>query len=144
MVPALKEAHRLLRPRGTLIDIHPVLGTAGCRFTAPVRSSSPSLRPRPPKRACSTQTRRSLTSLRAACLSQSVRGSFDFRIYGLSGDELRDLLAEADAHSNQACEEACDAFTSALSARVDRIMAGKGSWGKSPATNGRGLLGRDR
>jgi hypothetical protein len=50
---------------------------------------------------------------------------FDFRVYGSSGEELRDFLAEADAHSTQACEEACDAFTSELFARVDRIMAGK-------------------
>ncbi len=28
MVPALEEVHRLLRPSGTLIDIHPVFGTA--------------------------------------------------------------------------------------------------------------------
>ena len=30
---------------------------------------------------------------------------FDFRVYGSSGEELRDLLAEADAHSNQVGEE---------------------------------------
>lgn len=28
MVPALEEAHRLLGPKGTLIDIHHVAGTA--------------------------------------------------------------------------------------------------------------------
>jgi hypothetical protein len=49
----------------------------------------------------------------------------DFRVYGLSGEELGDFLAKADAHSTQACEEACDAFQSELFARVDRIMAGK-------------------
>jgi hypothetical protein len=49
----------------------------------------------------------------------------DFRVYGSSGDELGDFLAEADAHSNQACEDACDAFTSELFARVDRNMAGQ-------------------
>jgi hypothetical protein len=50
---------------------------------------------------------------------------FDFRVYGSSGDELGDFLAEADAHANQACEEACDAFTSELFGRVDRITAGQ-------------------
>jgi hypothetical protein len=49
---------------------------------------------------------------------------FDFRVYGSSVDELGDFLAEADAHSNQGCEEACDAFTSELFGRVDRVMAG--------------------
>jgi hypothetical protein len=33
-----------------------------------------------------------------------------------------------DAHSNQACEEACDAFESELFGRVDRIMAGIGGF----------------
>jgi hypothetical protein len=66
---------------------------------------------------------------------------FDFRVYGSSGDELRDFLAEADAHSNQACEEACDAFTSELFARVDHIMGGKRARWKLPTTNGAGLLG---
>jgi hypothetical protein len=50
---------------------------------------------------------------------------FDIRVYGSSGDELGDFLADAYAHANQACEEACDAFTSELFGRVDRITAGQ-------------------
>jgi hypothetical protein len=67
---------------------------------------------------------------------------FDFRVYGSSGDELRDFLAEADAHSNQDCEEACDAYESELSARgwTASWLAKQARW-KSPTTNGRGLLG---
>jgi ArsR family transcriptional regulator len=34
LIPALEEAHRPLGPSGTLIDIHPVAGTAESRFTA--------------------------------------------------------------------------------------------------------------
>jgi hypothetical protein len=63
---------------------------------------------------------------------------FDFRVYGSSGDELGEFLAEADAYSNQACEEACDAFEPKLFARVDRVMAGRAPWSPSAAA------GRDR
>ncbi len=58
MVPALEEAHRLLGPSGT--DRHPpcLWYCRRWRSTTPVRSSSPSPPPRPPTRACSTQTRR--------------------------------------------------------------------------------------
>jgi hypothetical protein len=52
---------------------------------------------------------------------------FDFRIYGSSGGELRDFLADADAHSNHAGDEGSDVFKSELFARVDRIIAGKAS-----------------
>jgi hypothetical protein len=52
---------------------------------------------------------------------------FDFRVYASSGPGLRDFLAEADAHLNQAGEEASDAFESELFARVDRIIADRPS-----------------
>ena len=52
---------------------------------------------------------------------------FDFRIYGSSARELGDFLAEADAHSNQAGEEASDAYKAELFARIDRIIAGSAS-----------------
>jgi SAM-dependent methyltransferase len=121
MVSALEEAHRLLGPRGTLIDIHPVFGTAQVEvhcagqviFAEPGSADEGVL-----------HADEALDQVAARGLFVSERHvEFDFRVYGSSGDELRDFLAEADAHSNQACEEACDAFTSEPSARVDRIMA---------------------
>lgn len=53
------------------------------------------------------------------------RMEFDFRVYGSSGDEVRDFLAEADAHSNQPGEEASDVYKSGQFARVDCIIAEK-------------------
>jgi SAM-dependent methyltransferase len=125
MVPALEEVHRLLGPSGTLIDIHPVSGTAqvevhcaGHVIFAEPASASPD--------EGVLYADEALAHLAARGLFVSERQTeFDTRVYGSSGDELGDFLAEADAHSNQACEEACDAFTSELFARVDRIMAGK-------------------
>jgi SAM-dependent methyltransferase len=125
MVPALEEAHRLLGPSGTLIDIHPVFGMAQVEvhhagqviFAEPASAS--------PEEGV-LHADEALDHVAACGLFVSERHrEFDFRVYGSSGDELLDFLAEADAHSNQACEEACDAFTSELFGRVDRMMAGK-------------------
>jgi hypothetical protein len=52
---------------------------------------------------------------------------FDFRVFGSSGGELRDFLAEADAHSNEAGEESSDSSISELFARIDRVVDGKAS-----------------
>jgi hypothetical protein len=131
----------VLGPSGTLIDIHPVFGTAQVRFTAPVRSSSPSRRLRPPTKAFHADEALAHVAARGLFVSER-QIEFDFRVYGSSGDELRDFLAEADAHSNQDCEEACDAYESELSARgwTASWLAKQARW-KSPTTNGRGLLG---
>jgi SAM-dependent methyltransferase len=122
MVPALEEVHRLLRPSGTLIDIHPVFGTAQLE----VHSAGQVIFAEP------ASPDESVLYADEALAHVAARGLFvlerqmesDFRVYGSSGEELGDFLAEADAHSTQACEEACDAFQSELFARVDRIMAG--------------------
>jgi SAM-dependent methyltransferase len=127
MVPALEEVHRLLRPSGTLIDIHPVFGTAQLEvhsagqviFAEPASAS-------PDEGVLQADEALAHVVGRGLFVSERHR-EFDFRVYGSSGDELGDFLDEADAHSNQGCEEACDAFTSELFARVDRIMAGKAS-----------------
>ena len=127
MVPALEEAHRLLGPSGTLIDIHPVFGTAQVEvhgagqvvFAEPASASSD-------EGVLHADEALAHVVARGLFVSERHR-EFDFRVYGSSGDELRDFLAEADAHSNQGCEEPCDAFTSELFARVDRIMAGQAS-----------------
>jgi SAM-dependent methyltransferase len=125
MVPALEEVHRLLGSSGTLIDIHPVPGTArvevhcaGQVIFAEPASASPDEGVLYADEALAHAAARGLFVLERQMES-------DFRVYGSSGEELGDFLAEADAHSTQACEEACDAFQSELFARVDRIMAGK-------------------
>jgi SAM-dependent methyltransferase len=123
MVPALEEVHRLLGPRGTLIDIHPVFGTAQVEvhcagqviFAEPASAS-------PDEDVLHADEALDQVAARGMFVSERHM-EFDFRVYGSSGDELREFLADADAHSNQACDEACDAFTSEPFARVDRIMA---------------------
>jgi SAM-dependent methyltransferase len=123
MLSALEEAHRLLRPSGTLIDIHPVSGTAQVEvhhagqviFAEPASASAD-------EGVLYADEALAHVAARGLFVLERHR-EFDFRVCGSSGEELGDFLAEADAHSTQACEEACDAFTSELFARVDRIMA---------------------
>lgn len=125
MIPALEEAHHLLGPSGTLIDIHPVPGTAEVE----VHSAGQVVFAEPASASADEgelHADEALAQAVARGLFVSERHTeFDFRVYGSSGRELRDFLAEADAHSNQAGEEASDAFKSELFARVDRIIAGK-------------------
>jgi hypothetical protein len=123
MVPALDEAHRLLGPSGPLIDIHPVFGTAQVEVH---RTGKVVFAEAVPADEGVLHADEALDHVTARGLFVSERHKeFDFRVYGSSGDELRDFLAEADAHSSQACEEACDGFESELFARVERVMAGQ-------------------
>jgi SAM-dependent methyltransferase len=121
MVPALEEAHRLLVPSGVLIDIHPVFGTAQLEVH---RAGQVVFAEALPADEDVLHADEALDHVTARGLFVSERHrEFDFRVYGSSADELRDFLAEADAHSSEACEEACDGFESELFARLDQIMA---------------------
>jgi Methyltransferase domain len=123
MVPALEEAHRLLGPSATLIDIHPVFGTAQVEVH---RAGQVVFAEAVPADEGVLHADEALDRVAARGLFVSERHrEFDFRVYGSSGDELRDFLAEADAHANEGCEETCDGFESEPFARVDRIMAGQ-------------------
>jgi SAM-dependent methyltransferase len=127
MIPALEEARRLLAPNGTLIDVHPVPGTAEIE----VHSGGQVVFAEPASASAGEgelHANEALAHVVAHGLFAAERhAEFDFRVYGSSGGELRDFLAEADAHSNQAGEEASEAFESELFARVDRIIAGRPS-----------------
>jgi SAM-dependent methyltransferase len=125
MIPALEEVHRLLGASGTLIDIHPVAGTAevevhsagGIVFAEPASASADE---------GELHADEALAHVVKRGLFVSERHTeFDFRVYSSSGGELRDFLAEADAHSNSSGEETSHASESELFARVDRIVAGE-------------------
>jgi SAM-dependent methyltransferase len=110
MIPALEEAHRLLEPSGTLIDIHPVAGTAEVE----VHSAGGIVLAEPASASADEgelHADEAIAQVVARGLFVSERHTeFDFRVHGSSGGELRDFLAEADAHSNEAGEEASDSF----------------------------------
>lgn len=123
MVPALEEARRLLGPNGTLIDIHPVPGTAAVEvhrsgqvvFAEPA-STSDGKGERHADEALATVVARGL-------FVAERRSEFDFRVYATSVRELREFLAEADAHASQEGSEMSDAYESELYGRVEQLMA---------------------
>ena len=123
MVPALEEAHRLLRPSGTVIDIHPVPGTGDVEVHRPGEvvfaepaSISGGEGERHADNALATVVARGLFVVER-------RTEFDFRVYASSVRELREFLAEADAHASQEGSETSEAYESELYARVEQLMA---------------------
>ena len=123
MVPALGEAHRLLGRDGTVIDIHPVPGTAeievhraGQVVFAEPASTSDGEGERHADEALATVVARGL-------FVAERRSEFDVRVYASSLRELREFLAEADAHARQEGTETSDASESALYGQVERMMA---------------------
>ena len=123
MAPALEEAHRLVGPDGTVIDIHPVPGTASIEiyrggelvFGEPAGGSDDD---------GELHAEQALADVVARGLFVAERrAEFDFRVYASSVRELRDFLAEADAHARQAEEGASDTYKSELYERVERVTA---------------------
>jgi SAM-dependent methyltransferase len=123
MAPALELAHRLLGPDGILIDIHPVPGTATIEvhrggevvFSEPASASDDE---------GELQAEEALAYVIADGVFDSERrAEFDMRVYASSTRELRDFLAEADAHARQATGEKGYADESGLYERVQRIIA---------------------
>jgi SAM-dependent methyltransferase len=124
MVPALEEARRLVGPNGTVIDIHPVPGTAEIEihhageviFAEPASISD-------------HEGERHADEALAAVVARGLfvaerRSEFDFRVYASSARDLRDFLAEADAHARQDESETSDAYETELYERVERMIAG--------------------
>ena len=123
MVPALEEAHRLVGPSGTVIDIHPIPGTATVEvyrggdviFAEPASASDDE---------GELQADAALAQVLARGLfAAERRAGFDFRVHASSARALRDFLAEADAHTSPADGEGSDAYKTDLYERVQRITA---------------------
>ncbi len=122
-VPALEQAHRLVGPGGSVVDIHPVPGTATVevyRSGEVVFADSASASDGEGE----VQADAALAQVVARGLfAAERRAEFDFRVYASSPRELRDFLAEADAHSSPSDGEMRDAYQTDLYERVERITA---------------------
>jgi SAM-dependent methyltransferase len=123
MVPALGEAHRLVGPDGTVLDIHPVPGTAKIEvyrggepvFGEPAASSDDE---------GELHAEEALADVVVRGLFVAERGEeFDLRVYASSVRELRDFLAEADAHARQAEDDTSDTRKSELFEHVQQVIA---------------------
>jgi hypothetical protein len=129
MVHALESIHRLLKPEGSLIDIHP--------FAEPPlieihQGGKIAVVEQLPAYAVEDirQAETALTHVIQHKIFAIERAhEFDFRIYASSVAELHDFLTEADAFANSPPDEAATAKEAELAARVEGLMrvAGEGS-----------------
>jgi hypothetical protein len=129
MVHALEEIHRLLRPDGSLIDIHPSLEVplveihqdGKAVFTEPV-----------PEHDCQDkqQAEKALAEVVQRGLFMVQRADvFDFLVYASSIVELRSFLEEANAFEVSPPDEEAAAWQAELAAQVVEAMqaAGEGA-----------------
>jgi SAM-dependent methyltransferase len=101
MVRALEEARRLLRPDGTVIDIHPVPSSAEVEVHRPDKVVFAE-----PASASDDEGERQADAALATAVARGLFvaercSEFDFRVYASSARELRDFLVEADAHASR-------------------------------------------
>lgn len=136
MVHALEEIHRLLRPDGKLIDIHPVVEAP----LIEVHQGGRVLFAQPNPDYSAEDYRQADNAL-----AQAIRrrffvversGQFDFMVYGSSVAELRDYIAEANAFEDGSKDEAAAAREAERVAQVEGIMQGAGE-GAEVATHER-------
>jgi SAM-dependent methyltransferase len=127
MVHALEEIHRLLKPGGILIDIHPVpegyfiKALQGDRILFAERRREP----------CSEDVLHAEDAL-AECVERNLfavdrRAEFDFLTYASSVRELRDYWEELNAFEDEPKDEAIITREEDLYAQVEEIMQASGA-----------------
>jgi SAM-dependent methyltransferase len=122
MVHALEEIHRLLRPGGMLIDIHPqqeapllkVVRSGRLLFSEPVPGHDAEDYRRADE-AVARVVRRGLFALERTA-------EFDFLTYAGSVSEMRKYLEESNAYEEPAKDRRRAAKEAELAARVEQVM----------------------
>jgi SAM-dependent methyltransferase len=127
MVHALEEIHRLLRPDGRLIDIHPVpdaprieVVKGGKIVFAEPTPSHDDEDYRQSDAAAARVVQRGLFAVERT-------GEFDFLTSAASYVELRAYMEEANAYEDRSVDKATAAKEGALAARVETAMKSAGS-----------------
>jgi hypothetical protein len=129
MVHALESIHRLLKPDGRLIDIHPFAEAPLIEIHQEGKIAF--VEPQP---AAAVEDMQQADNALAHVIRHGLFGverasEFEFRVYASTVSELRDFLAEAEAYDNTRLDEAAAAQQEALAARVEGLMrvAGAGA-----------------
>ncbi len=127
MVHALDEIHRLLKPNGSLVDIHPFSEAAWVEVHQDGRTLF--AQPLPDYSIEDYQHADSALAQAVKLRKFAVAGSgqFDFRVYASSVDELRDHFAEANAFSEDSEGGSVSSLDAEFVAQVEEIMAGAGN-----------------
>lgn len=126
MVHALEEIHRLLRPDGTLVDIHPfpepslvkVIQGDRILFAEPKRESN---------HESVQHADRAVAEVLARKLFVAERNhEFDFFSYGPSVSELRDFWDRYNAFNESPKEQALLEYEDEVFARAEETLRGSG------------------
>jgi ubiquinone/menaquinone biosynthesis C-methylase UbiE len=143
MVHALEETRRLLKPEGTLVDIHPTLEPT----LIEVHKGGSLLSARPKADHAAEGYRQADNALAQAVQRQLFAvehtEQFDFLIYGSSVAELREYIAESNAYNDSPEDEAESAREAGFFASVEEIMQGAAE-GAEVATHERAIIARLR
>lgn len=126
MVHALEEAHRLLKPDGGLIDIHPLPIPSIIKVRQGGRLVFSE--PYPPQ---SIEDYRQADSAIELAIQRHLfvlerRGQFDFLTYASSASELNDFFATANAYDQSPKNEAVQARRANLLVRIDQMINAAG------------------
>jgi hypothetical protein len=147
MVHALEEIRRLLKPDGSLIDIHPVLEAAIIKVYQGGKVLFAEPDPKHDYYGYGEDYRQADAALAQVVQSRLFvverNGEFDFLTYGSSVAELRDFIAKAGAYGERPKDEAVAAPDAELYARVEKIMQEAGEGGEV-ATHERARIARLR
>lgn len=141
MVHALEDIHRLLKPAGHLIDIHPFAEASlgeihqgqAILFSTPVPTDALD-EIQQADSALARVVQRGLFAVEQA-------SEFDFRVYASSVSQLRDYLAEASAFHADSLDEQVVAQWEELATQVEGLMSAAGE-GAEVATCERAHIAR--
>jgi hypothetical protein len=126
MVHALEEIHRLLKPDGCLIDIHPFTG----EWFIEVHQRGEILFSEPVPEFDQEDIRQAEDALARVVQHQLFiienAASFDFLIYASSIVELREYYEEANAFDDSQNDEVFNEWASELAPRVEEAMRAAG------------------
>jgi hypothetical protein len=129
MVHALEEIHRLLKPDGCLIDIHPVIAEWFIEVHMGRKKTFVEAIPEFDKEGI-LQAENALTRvIRCKLFLVERAASFDFLIYAASISELLAYCDEACAYENDSMDEGFTRWVAELAPKVEQAVktAGKGA-----------------
>ena len=130
MVHALEEILRLLKPGGTLIDIHPVVQAWLCEVNQGGRVLFAEPSPTYDYEEDLLQAEEALAQVvQRRLFDKELDGEFDFFTYASSAAELRGYLVKASAYEDSTSDAEVTARAEELAVRAEQIRqaAGEGA-----------------
>jgi len=139
MVHALEEIHRLLKPAGRLVDIHPTLAPTLIEVHQGGRLLFAEPKPDHFAEGCAQADNALARAVECQLFAVERRGQFDFLTYAPSITELFEYIAQTNAYNDSPHDEAESAREARLTARVEGILQDTGE-GAEVATHETALI----